>query len=125
MSIEQLYDIYKQYPSVQTDTRKLQPGDIYFALKGENFNGNTFVQKAIESGAAYAVIDEEQYAVFGKTVLVDDVLAALQQLAKHHREQFTIPFIAITGNNLTTYRAADKFLLLLLPAAMEKQPLKN
>jgi len=99
MSIEQLYNIYKQYPSVQTDTRKLKEGDIFFALKGENFNGNSFVEKAIEAGAAYAVIDEEQYAVFGKTVLVDDVLTALQQLAKHHREQFTIPFIAITGSN--------------------------
>ena len=99
MTIEQLYNIYKQYPSVQTDTRKLKEGDIFFALKGKNFNGNTFVEKAIEAGAAYAVIDEEQYAVFGKTVLVDDVLTALQQLAKHHREQFTIPFIAITGSN--------------------------
>jgi len=99
MSIEQLYNIYKQYPSVQTDTRKLKEGDIFFALKGENFNGNSFVEKALEAGAAYAVIDEEPYAVFGKTVLVDDVLTALQQLAKHHREQFTIPFIAITGSN--------------------------
>ena len=106
MSIEQLYTIYKQYPSVQTDTRKLQPGDIYFALKGENFNGNRFVQKAIEAGAAYAVIDEEQYAVFGKTILVENVLITLQQLANYHREQFNtlpgerqVPFIAITGSN--------------------------
>lgn len=103
MSIEQLYRIYKEYPSVQTDTRKLKEGDIFFALKGENFNGNEFVHKAIEAGAAYAVIDEEQYAVFGKTVLVDDVLTALQQLAKHHREQLCsnrpIPFIGITGSN--------------------------
>jgi UDP-N-acetylmuramoyl-tripeptide--D-alanyl-D-alanine ligase len=99
MSIEQLYNIYKEYPSVQTDTRKLKEGDIFFALKGENFNGNSFVEKAIEAGAAYAVIDEEQNAVFGKTVLVDNVLTALQQLAKHHREQFTIPFIAVTGSN--------------------------
>jgi UDP-N-acetylmuramoyl-tripeptide--D-alanyl-D-alanine ligase len=99
MSIEQIYNIYKQYPSVQTDTRKLKEGDFFFALKGENFNGNTFVQKAFDAGAVYAVIDEEQYAVFGKTVLVDNVLTTLQQLAKYHREQFTIPFIAITGSN--------------------------
>ena len=106
MITEELYNIYKQYPSVQTDTRKLKEGDIFFALKGENFNGNTFVQKAIDTGAAYAVIDEEQYAVFGKTVLVDNVLTALQQLAKYHREQFNnlpdgrqVPFIAITGSN--------------------------
>ena len=99
MTTAQLYNVYIQYPSVQTDTRKLCESDIFFALKGENFNGNSFVEKAIEAGAAYAVIDEEQYAVFGKTILVDDVLTALQQLAKHHREQFTIPFIAITGSN--------------------------
>ena len=99
MSVEELYNIYKEYPSIQTDTRKLKEGDVFFALKGENFNGNTFAQKAIDAGAAYAVIDEKQYAVFGKTVLVDDVLTALQQLAKHHRQQFTIPFIAITGSN--------------------------
>jgi UDP-N-acetylmuramoyl-tripeptide--D-alanyl-D-alanine ligase len=99
MPIEQLYNLYIQYPSVQTDTRKLKAGDIFFALKGENFNGNSFVEKALEAGAAYALIDEEKYAVFGKTVLVEDVLTTLQQLAKHHREQFTIPIIAITGSN--------------------------
>jgi UDP-N-acetylmuramoyl-tripeptide--D-alanyl-D-alanine ligase len=99
MSIEQLYDIYKQYPSVQTDTRKLKAGDIFFALKGDNFNGNSFAQKAIEAGAAYAVIDEAGFEIPGKTILVDDVLTSLQQLAKHHREQFNIPFLAITGSN--------------------------
>jgi UDP-N-acetylmuramoyl-tripeptide--D-alanyl-D-alanine ligase len=99
MSIEQLYNLYQQYPSVQTDTRKLKTGDIFFALKGENFNGNSFAEKALEAGAAYAVIDEEKYAVLAKTVLVDDVLTALQELAKYHREQLTIPFIAITGSN--------------------------
>ncbi|MEI9910279.1 MAG: Mur ligase domain-containing protein [Bacteroidota bacterium] len=97
--MEQLYKIYTQYPSVQTDTRKLKQGDIYFALKGGNFNGNTFAKQAIEAGAAYAVIDEKEFEVPGKTILTDDVLTALQQLAKYHREQFTIPFIAITGSN--------------------------
>jgi UDP-N-acetylmuramoyl-tripeptide--D-alanyl-D-alanine ligase len=90
MQTEQLYNIYKQYPSVQTDTRKLKPGDIFFALKGGNFNGNQFVQQAIAAGAAYAVIDEKEYEVPGKTFLVDDVLASLQQLAKYNREQFDI-----------------------------------
>jgi UDP-N-acetylmuramoyl-tripeptide--D-alanyl-D-alanine ligase len=98
-SIEQLYTIYKQYPSVQTDTRKLKQGDIFFALKGDNFNGNAFAQKAIDAGAAYAVIDEPAFEIPGKTLLVNNVLTALQQLAKYHREQFTIPFIAITGSN--------------------------
>lgn len=99
MQVEALYTIYQQYPSVQTDTRKLKPGDIFFALKGDNFNGNVFAGKAIEAGAAYAVIDEPAYNIAGKTILVDDVLMALQQLAKHHRQQFKIPFLAITGSN--------------------------
>ncbi len=99
MTISSLYEIYKQYPSVQTDTRKLRAGDIFFALKGDNFNGNAFAQKALDSGAAYAVIDEPEFEIAGKTILVDDVLKSLQQLAKHHREQFKIPFIAVTGSN--------------------------
>ena len=99
MSIDQLYEIYKQYPSVQTDTRKLKVGDIFFALKGDNFNGNSFAEKAIKGGATYAVIDEKQFEIEGKTILVEDVLITLQQLAKHHRQQFSIPFIAITGSN--------------------------
>lgn len=99
MTIEELYDLYVKYPSVQTDTRKLKPGDIFFALKGDNFNGNKFAQLAIDSGAAYAVIDEIEYELPGKTILTEDVLTTLQQLAKHHRQQFTIPFIAITGSN--------------------------
>ncbi len=99
MTIEQLYERYQQFPSVQTDTRKLKQGDIFFALKGDNFNGNKFAKQAIESGAAYAVIDEKEFEIEGKTIHTDDVLQTLQQLAKYHREQFTIPFIAITGSN--------------------------
>jgi UDP-N-acetylmuramoyl-tripeptide--D-alanyl-D-alanine ligase len=98
-SIERLYELYRRYPSVQTDTRKLQPGDLFFALKGPNFNGNAFVEKALEMGAATCVIDEEAYAISGKTFLVKDVLTALQELALHHRSQFSIPFLAITGSN--------------------------
>jgi UDP-N-acetylmuramoyl-tripeptide--D-alanyl-D-alanine ligase len=99
MTIEELYSIYLKHPSIQTDTRKLKSGDIYFALKGPNFNGNAFAQQAIDQGAAYAVIDETQYSIEGKTILVADVLETLQQLAKHHRQQFNIPFLAITGSN--------------------------
>jgi UDP-N-acetylmuramoyl-tripeptide--D-alanyl-D-alanine ligase len=106
MQIEQLYNIYQQYPSVQTDTRKLKTGDIFFALKGDNFNGNHFAKQAIDAGAAYAVIDEKEFEIPGKTILTDDVLTSLQQLAKHHRQQFNnlscpggISFIAITGSN--------------------------
>lgn len=119
MQTEQLYQLYLQYPSVETDTRKLKNGDIFFALKGPSFNGNSFAAKALEAGAAYAVVDEAAFAVNDKTILVDDVLQALQDLAKHHRQQFDIPFIAITGSNgktttkelvhavlATTYRTA-------------------
>lgn len=99
MNIEDLYQIYLQHPSVQTDTRKLKNGDLFFALKGPNFNGNAYAQKAIESGAAYAIIDDAAYVVESKTFLVSDVLEALQALALHHRRQFNIPFLAITGSN--------------------------
>ena len=99
MNTEELYKIYKQFPLIQTDTRKLVAGELYFALKGGNFNGNLFAKQALEKGAAYAIIDEEAYAINDKTILVEDVLTTLQQLAHHHRKQFTIPFIAITGSN--------------------------
>ena len=99
MMIEELYTVYQQYPSVQTDTRKLKAGDIFFALKGPNFNGNAFAKQAIESGATCVVIDEKEYEIPGKTFLVPDALLALQQLSLHHRKQFDIPFIAITGSN--------------------------
>ena len=99
MMIEELYKIYQQYPSVQTDTRKLRSGDIFFALKGPNFNGNAFAKQAIDSGAAMVVIDEKDFEIPEKTFLVPDVLTALQELALHHRKQLDIPFIAITGSN--------------------------
>jgi UDP-N-acetylmuramoyl-tripeptide--D-alanyl-D-alanine ligase len=100
-TIEQLYDLYLQHPSVQTDTRLLKSGDIFFALKGPNFNGNAFAPKALEQGAAYAVIDELPATSDDRhrLLLVPDVLKALQDLALHHRRQFYIPFIAITGSN--------------------------
>lgn len=99
MPIEQLYQIYLQYPSVKTDTRQLMPGDIFFALKGPTFNGNHYAKQAIESGAACCVVDESLDFEDDKLFRVDDVLTALQQLARFHREQFNIPFLAITGSN--------------------------
>jgi UDP-N-acetylmuramoyl-tripeptide--D-alanyl-D-alanine ligase len=99
MSIESLYQIYLQHPNVQTDTRALTPGCLFFALKGEKFNGNAFASKAIEQGAAYAIIDEEAYSIEGRTICVDNVLSTLQQLAAHHRKQLKIPVIGITGSN--------------------------
>ena len=99
MRIEELYKLYLQYPSVKTDTRKLEKNDLYFALKGPNFNGNEFASKAIETGAAKAIIDDPHCEVKDKTILVEDVLTTLQELAHYHRKQFNIPFLAITGSN--------------------------
>ena len=99
MTTQQLYELYLQFPSVQTDTRKLKKGDIFFALSGPNFNGNDFALKAIESGAAYAIVDADINEKDGRIIKVDNVLDSLQLLAKYHREQFDIPFIAITGSN--------------------------
>jgi UDP-N-acetylmuramoyl-tripeptide--D-alanyl-D-alanine ligase len=99
MRIEDLYQLFLQYPSVQTDTRKLNKGDLYFALKGDNFNGNRFALQALERGAAYCIVDEEQGVTDSRIILVEDVLHTLQQLASYHRQQFTIPLLAITGSN--------------------------
>ncbi len=99
MTIAQLYKLYLQHPNVETDTRKLREGCIFFALSGENFDGNTFAQSALDKGAAYAVIDNRAYAVNDRCIVVDNVLSTLQHLAKYHRLQFSIPFLAITGSN--------------------------
>ena len=101
-SIAFLYDLFKQHPSVQTDTRKIKSGDLFFALKGPHFNGNNFALAALASGASYVIVDEpiadsEKQDAF--ILQVPDVLTTLQDLAKHHREQFSIPFIGITGSN--------------------------
>ncbi len=99
MQIETIYQLYLQYPSIQTDTRKLKEGDLFFALKGPQFNGNQFALQALEAGAAYAIVDEVVAANNDRILVVNDVLTTLQALALHHRQQFTIPFIAITGSN--------------------------
>jgi UDP-N-acetylmuramoyl-tripeptide--D-alanyl-D-alanine ligase len=107
MTIEQLYELYQRHPSVQTDTRQLKKGDLFFALKGPNFNGNAFALRALELGAAYAVIDEPVVTPSPaaastpseRLIPVPNVLTTLQELALYHRRQFDIPFIAITGSN--------------------------
>lgn len=99
MELTALYALYLKHPKVQTDTRRIQSGELFFALKGDNFNGNQFAEQALALGAAYAIIDEAAYAVNERCIVVPNVLETLQALAKHHREQFTIPFIAITGSN--------------------------
>src|SRR5262245_132319 len=99
MDINDLYAVYKQFPSVETDTRKLKPNDIFFALKGNNFNGNHFVKQALQTCASFAVIDDKDFEIPGKTFLVKDVLQTLQELANFHRKQLNIPVLAITGSN--------------------------
>ena len=97
--IQRIYEQFLNVRAVTTDTRKINRGDIFFALKGGNFNGNTFAAKALEMGASMAVIDEPQTPHDDRMVLVEDVLTALQQVAKMYRESLNIPFLAITGSN--------------------------
>lgn len=99
MKINQLHELFLASDGISTDTRKLEPNTLFFALKGANFNGNEFVQKAIEEGCAYAVIDEADYQTNEHCILVDNVLDTLQDLARYHRRQFDIPVLGITGSN--------------------------
>lgn len=99
MSISEIYSLFKNSTGVTTDTRKIENNQLYFALKGENFNGNLFAEEALNKGACYAIVDEEKYATSARTVLVEDVLLCLQQLASYHRAQLGIPIIALTGSN--------------------------
>jgi UDP-N-acetylmuramoyl-tripeptide--D-alanyl-D-alanine ligase len=97
--MDNLYSIFLKSDGVTTDTRSISPGTIFFALKGENFNGNEFAQSAIEKGAAFAVVDEEKYANNPKCILVEDTLKSLTQIAQTHRENLKCPVFAITGSN--------------------------
>jgi UDP-N-acetylmuramoyl-tripeptide--D-alanyl-D-alanine ligase len=99
MQTEFIYEKYLLNPVVSTDTRKIEKNSLFFALKGANFNGNEFAEQALNSGASYAVIDERKYQLDERFILVEDVLSALQDLAKHHRKNLTIPIIGITGSN--------------------------
>ena len=99
MNIPEIYDLYKRYPLICTDTRKPSPDSLFFCLKGECFDGNKFARKALENGAAYAIIDNADYQIGDKTILVEDTLTCLQELAKFHRSQLLIPVIGITGSN--------------------------
>ncbi len=96
---EELYQIFKKHPAISTDTRKIIPGGLFFALKGEKFDANAFAAQAIGAGAAYAIIDNPAYKQGEKYLLVDDVLTALQDLARYHRKQLNIPVIGLTGTN--------------------------
>lgn len=99
MTISALHSIFLEHPTICTDTRKISKNCLFFALKGPNFNGNTFANTALEKGAAFVVVDEPEYAVSDKHILVDDVLQSLQKLANYHRRQSKARIIALTGSN--------------------------
>ena len=99
VSTEQLYEKFLQCGQVSTDTRNIAEGSLFFALRGDRFNANQFARQALEKGAAFAVIDEAEYQVDDRCLLVDDVLRQLQQLAHHHRRALNIPVIGVNGTN--------------------------
>ena len=101
MDITELYKIFQQHPVVTTDSRDCPEGSIFFALKGESFDGNKFAAAALDKGCAYAVVDEAEYAVEGdpRFILTDNCLHTLQQLALHHRRTLGTKIIGITGTN--------------------------
>lgn len=99
MNIKTLHNLFLKCSSVCTDTRKISQDCMFFALKGDTFNGNTFAAKAIQNGATYAVVDDKKFAQSKNFILVEDVLTTLQQLASYHRTQLELKIIAITGSN--------------------------
>lgn len=99
MSIIDLYDLFIHNPQITTDSRNCPKGSIFFALKGDKFDGNQYAGKALVSGCVYAVIDNPDYYIGERTILVDNVLKTLQQLAHHHRKVLGLPIIGITGTN--------------------------
>ncbi|MCS6974450.1 MAG: UDP-N-acetylmuramoyl-tripeptide--D-alanyl-D-alanine ligase [Cyclobacteriaceae bacterium] len=99
MDSEKLYGVYRRCTGISTDTRNIRPGNLFFALKGERFDGNRFAAEALQKGASYAVVDDASVVVSEKYIIVQDVLTALQQLAGYHRKKLTIPFIGLTGSN--------------------------
>ncbi len=94
-----IYEIFQKHPVISTDSRNCPQGCMFFALKGDNFNANAFAFSALEKGAAYAVIDDKQYAVDERFIVVDNVLETLQSLARYHRQQLKTTVVGITGTN--------------------------
>lgn len=99
MTTRQIYKLFTQFPRVETDSRNITQGCIFFALKGEKFNGNKFAAEALAKGASYAIIDQKKFHQSERTILVNNVLETLQQLALLHRKTLGIPILAITGSN--------------------------
>ena len=99
MEIKEIYAFFKQHSTICTDSRKITKGAIFISLKGDNFNGNKYALKAIQYGCSYAIVDDKEYDVHQNTILVNNGLKTLQDLATYHRNQLNIPLIGITGSN--------------------------
>lgn len=99
MNITKIYNFFLETPIIFTDSRKINGKGIFFALRGENFNGNKFVEDAIRDGATYCIVDEKKISNNTNIIYVENVLKTLQELAIHHRNQLSIPIIGITGSN--------------------------
>ena len=99
MDTESLYTLFKSQGIVTTDSRNCLPGSLFFALRGTSFDGNKFASQALSAGCSYAVVDDPSVAVDSRYLLVDDVLQALQALARHHRREWGGTVVGITGTN--------------------------
>jgi UDP-N-acetylmuramoyl-tripeptide--D-alanyl-D-alanine ligase len=99
IDIASLYSLFIQNPDITTDSRNIRPGSVYVALRGEHFDGNTFAAQALEKGARIAIVDHADYYIDNRTVVVEDCLVTLQQLASFHRRKLGVPIIGITGTN--------------------------
>lgn len=99
MNISELYKLFEKNPIVSTDSRNCPEGSIFFALKGENFNGNHYAKEVIKKNGTYAIVDEKEFATDDRIILVDNVLDTLQKLANYHRKQLNTKIIGITGTN--------------------------
>jgi UDP-N-acetylmuramoyl-tripeptide--D-alanyl-D-alanine ligase len=99
MNIQDIHNLFLQCKSVSIDTRKIEKDSMFFAIKGENFDANTFAAKALELGALFVVVDNASYIIDDRTILVENSLETLQELAKFHRTYLKLPIIALTGSN--------------------------
>ena len=99
MTIEELYSEYLKTRCVTTDSRKISEGCIFFGLKGDTFDGNRFAAQALEKGASLCVVDNPECKAGDRCIVVEDSLQTLQELARYHRSQLTIPVVGITGTN--------------------------
>ncbi len=99
MTIQNIHDLFIKTNKVSIDTRKIEPGSVFVAIKGERFDANTFAKEALGKGASYVIIDNAQYFIDDRTILVEDSLTTLQELAKYHRQFLKLPIVALTGSN--------------------------